>query len=148
MPGQHRCARDVPGLREKGNFAPQRRFLDQPAGRKETRPVEKLDCGLGVPLGLEHGTHESDLTRYAYIEGVQILIVEQRLRLGLVIGDVSERAPRQRPLELDDDVAFQQWRHANERSTAEDIDDEQIRLAPVFPGFSWGRRDRAPMVFN
>jgi len=65
-----------------------------------------------------------------------------------VIGDISERASRQRPLGLDDGVAFQERREIGERPAAEDIDDERIRLAPVLPGFRLGRRDRRAHGFQ
>ena len=148
LPGQHRRAADILGLGEKSDLAPERRFLDQSAGRKQARPVEKLDRSLGVPLRLEHRTGEGDLTRQARVEGVQILLAEQGHRVGLMVGDVSERASRQRPLGLDDGVALQERREVGERSAAEDIDDEQIRLAPVFPGFRLGRRDRRAHGFQ
>ena len=37
---------------------------------------------------------------------------------------------------------FKSGADVSERSAAQDVDDERIRLAPVLPGFGWGRRDR------
>ena len=98
LPGQHRHAADVLGLREEGDLAPQRRLLNQSARRKQARPIEKLDRRLGVPLRLEDRAGEGDLARKPRVERGQIRLPEQSDGVGLVIGDVGERAARERPL--------------------------------------------------
>ena len=108
LPGQHRRAARVPGFREEGDLAPERCFLDQSARREQARPVEKPDRGLGVPLGLEDRAGESDLAREPRVERGQIRLPEQCERLGLVIGDIGQRAARQRPLRFEDRVALEQ----------------------------------------
>ena len=81
----------------------------------------------------------------ARLEGAQILLAEKVMRVGLVVGDVGERAARQRPLGLDDGVTFQQWRHVSERSAAEDVDDERIRLRLCLSRFrAWPTRSPRP----
>ena len=85
-------------------------------------------------LGLGYLPQEASVFRKLSVEDNILAILETRPDL--------ERAARERPLGLDDGVAFEERHDVRERSAAEDIDDERIRLAPVFPGLGPSRRDR------
>ena len=73
---------------------------------------------------------------------VKSVSFSRAMRVGLVIGDIGERATRERSLGLDKSVAFEQRPDVGERSAAQDVDDERIGFALVLPGFRACGRDR------
>ena len=79
-----------------------------PPGASGARPIQKVERGLGVPLGLEDRTREGDLAGEARVERSQIRLPEQADGVRFVIGDVGKRTARKRPLGLDHRVAFEQ----------------------------------------
>ena len=52
LPGEEEDAVAVVPVAGDQNFAPQRRFLDQTAGRESARQIEQLDRALGIARGL------------------------------------------------------------------------------------------------
>ena len=76
LPGQNRQAAHVLGVREERDLSPKRGLLNQSARRKQTRPIEKIDRRLGVPLCLEDGAGEGHLARKPRVERGQIRFLQ------------------------------------------------------------------------
>ncbi len=58
---------------------------------------------------------------------------EELERVGFVVGDVGERAARERPLGSGERVALDERDHGSERAAAQHIDDERVGFAPAQP---------------